>query len=391
MGADRIDTKLRAYWSHRQGLDGRLSGRTACEVLAETGWARSVGGSSPYLTLFARSGIRRAEVDAELAKAKIHELPCARGCTYVTAADDFPLALKVGQDFNAKTEIATARKLGVQDAEIGKLRAAIGKALKDGPLDPDGVRERVGSAARNLGPEGTKKGLSTTLPLALGLMQSAGEIRRLPVNGRLDQQRYKYALWDPNPLAKWKKEMAESFVELARHYFRWIGAASVAEFRWFSGLGVKTAKAATDPLNLVPLTGDLVMLPEERAAFDKFSIPGKPQYCLTGILDNILHLRRVAKSLIAEEDVAKGLAKSSLMELSSHAILDRGRLMGLWDFDPESGDIAWTSFVKKDRALNDAVETMQCYIREDLGDARTFSLDSPKSRTVRLKALRAAG
>jgi hypothetical protein len=42
-------TKLRAWWAHKQGLDGRLDGAGPAQVLATTGWARSVGGSNPYL------------------------------------------------------------------------------------------------------------------------------------------------------------------------------------------------------------------------------------------------------------------------------------------------------------------------------------------------------
>src|SRR5580698_6225065 len=262
-----MDPKLRAWWSHRQGLDGSLAGHTAREVLNLTGWSRSVGGASPYLTLFARAGLRRATVDAELASMKIHELPAARGCTYVVPAEQYALALKVGQNFSAKTEIATAKKLGVTDAEVEKLRAAVLKALDSEPLDTDAIRTKVGNAARNLGPEGVKKGLTTTLPLALGLLQSQGEIRRVPVNGRIDQQRYRYAIWKPNPLEKWKPDMDESFTNLARHYYRWIGAAAISEFQWFSGLGVKAAKIATDPLKLVSLQGDLMAIPEDKAAF----------------------------------------------------------------------------------------------------------------------------
>src|SRR6267378_2964502 len=37
-------SKLRAWWSHRQGLDGSLEGKSAAEVLGRVGWARSVGG-----------------------------------------------------------------------------------------------------------------------------------------------------------------------------------------------------------------------------------------------------------------------------------------------------------------------------------------------------------
>jgi len=68
------DTKLRAWWFHRQGLDGSLSGATPQEVLARAGWSRSVGGSSPYLTLFACAGLSREAVDAAVTSLQIHEL-----------------------------------------------------------------------------------------------------------------------------------------------------------------------------------------------------------------------------------------------------------------------------------------------------------------------------
>src|SRR5205823_2048217 len=114
-------------------------------------------------------------------------------------------------------------------------------ALAKGPMAPDDIREATGSASRNLGEEGKKKGMITTLPLALGLLQTKGDIRRIPINGRLDQQRYQYTLWRPNPLKNFKLSAQEAYVELARRYFRWIGPASAGEFQQFAGLGVKDA------------------------------------------------------------------------------------------------------------------------------------------------------
>jgi hypothetical protein len=359
-----MDTKIRAWWSYRQGLDGSLMGKTAREVLTRTGWSRSVAGASPYLALYARAGLRRAEVDAEMAKLQVHELPSARGCTYIVPAEDFPLALKVGENFSSKTEVAVARKLGVTDAEITKLKSAVLKALNKEPQDPDTLRTAVGNAARSLGPQGVKKGLTTTLPLALGLLQSEGAIRRVPVNGRIDQQRYKYALWKIAPKG--------SFTDLASRYFIWIGAASLSEFQWFSGLGVKAAKEAIGPLNLVPLQADLLIHEQECAEFESFQPPKNPHYVLTGVLDNITHLRRT-------EDAER-----------YHLILDRGSVIGHWHFDPETSTIAWNSSIKKNRALEEAVARTEAFICEDLGDARTFSLDSPKSRVPALTALRKA-
>ena len=385
------DAKLRAWWAHRQGLDGSLTGQSAGEVLARTGWARSVAGAGPYLTLLSRAGLSRAEIDKAVADVAIHELPAARGCTYVLPSADYPLGLKVGQTFT-ENENRVALKLGVTAAEIAKLRAAILKALAEGPLEPDAIRSAVGPAARSLGPEGVKKGITTTLPVALGSMQSEGEIRRISLNGRLDQQRYKYALWKPNPLAGWKSTAEQAFVELARRYFGWTGGASLAEFQWFSGLSGKAAKVAVEPLHLEPLEGERLMLPEDREAFEKFQTPKHPQYAVVSSLDGINQLRRELKSLVAPEDQERvGLeTQKSVVDLSNHAIFDRGRLVGLWAFDTETGTIAWMSFVKPDRAMKDAVAKTEAFVRDELGDARSFSLDSPKSRAPKIAELRKA-
>ena len=383
------ESKLRAWWSQRQGLDGSMQGKSAAEVLARTGWTRSVGGANPYLTLYARAGISREAADAAVASLQIHELPSARNCTYVLPASDFALALKVGQAYSG-AEMKVAAKLGVTEKEVDKLCEAVRKALAGKELDPEGLREAVGKAARSLGPEGQKKGLSSTMPLALGRLQAEGHIRRVPTNGRLDQQRYRYAAWTPNPLDKFKLSAEEAYAELARRYFGWIGPATMAEFQGFSALGVKAAKAAADPLKLVPLSdGDpRLMLPKDREELEAFQPPKQPQYALVSGLDGIFLLRRNLSDVVALADQKRSGAGGALMDLNNNAIVDRGRLVGLWEFDPATESIVWSAFGKPDKALKSAVEATQKYVREQLGDARTFSLDSPKSRAPRIEALR---
>jgi hypothetical protein len=394
---------LRAWWFHRQGLDGACAGRPPGEVLAQTGWARSVGGSAPYLGLHARCGAGRAAIDQAVADLAIHELPSARGCTYVVPAADFALALRLSQDFGPEAEMKVARKLGVTDAEVDRLCTAVLAALAAGPLDPEQLRAATGGAARSLGEAGKKKGLSTTLPLALGRLQCAGEIRRVPINGRLDQQRYRYTLWRPNPLAGSRLSAAEAAVELARRYFSWIGPSSLAAWQEFAGLGVKAARAAIEPLDLVPLAtgagGDGRLLPaEQRAELAGFSPPARPRYALVSSLDGLFLLRHDLAGLLAGDDrerqvpAAKGAAAvGGLTYLPSHGVLDRGRLIGLWEYDPEAGEIVWICFGRADEALRAAVAATAGFIRGDLGDARSFSLDSPQSRIPRLQALRAMG
>jgi hypothetical protein len=379
---------IRAFWSHRQGLDGSLAQSTPAEVLNRSGWARSVAGCGPYLTIQSRAGATRECIDAAVANVLIHELPAARGCTYVVPANDYALALQVGQAFR-EAERKVARGLGVTDAEIDKLSAAILKALAKGPQDTDAIRQAVGGAARSLGEAGKKKGLTTTLPVALGALQAHGEIRRIPINGRLDQQRYQYALWSPNPLAKWTATLDEAHVELAKRYFRWIGPATLAEFQWFSGLSGKAAKTAIAPLNLVPLNlvplEDYLLFPEDLEALRAFKIPKAPQYALVSSLDAITTLRRNVDSLADEGFLTKS---GHVTGVEHHLILDRGRLIGFWDYDTAAEEIVWKAFVPKTAQLEKAVDRTADYIRKELGDARSFSLDSPQSRVGRLAALR---
>jgi len=393
------DATLRAWWFHRQGLDGWLSGTSPAEVLKRTGWARSVAGSGPYLSFFSRAGSSREAVDAAIANREIHELPSARGCTYVLPADDFALGLRVGEEFS-RGDMAVAKKLGVTDKEIVELRSAVLGVLDKGPLTTEEIREATGKAARNLGAEGAKKGMTTTLPLALGGLQASGQIRRIPLNGRLDQQRYRYAIWEPNPLSTYRISAAGSYSELASRYFRWIGPATLSEFRWFSGLGAKTARAAIAALGLVPAEAgsDRMMSTNGRELFHRFKVPPKPAYALLSSLDSLFLLRRnlaalltaaAAKRKVWVERGARELG--SLSDLNSNAIVDRGAIIGLWEYDPEQGAIAWFTFEPADRKLRETVVRTEAFIREQLGDARSFSLDSPRSRAPRIAAIRDAG
>jgi hypothetical protein len=410
-----MDSQLRAWWWHRQGLDGALDGTDPATVLARTGWARSVGGVNPYLTLFARAGTSRERADAALQALEIHELPAARGCTYVVPREHFALALQVGRSA-PEAEVKVVEKLGVPRAEVDRLCAAVLDVVGEHPMDPAELKDALGGAVRNLGEEGRKKGQATTLPVALGLLQAAGEIRRVPVNGRLDQQRYGYVRWHA-PGTGWSDDEARA--ELARLYFDWIGPASMAHFRWFSAFSLATAKKATAGLGLVDVGDGLLALPERAKEYAGYVPPERPAHSLLASIDALILLRRDHPAMLTAEDAARGLPggqrppegvaerspRSSgrtlaaqpaaqlggIADLLDHPIVDRGRLVGLWQYDPDAGVIVWWTFAgRADKALRAAVERTEAYIRDQLGDARSFSLDSPRSRAPRLAALRAA-
>ncbi|GAA1965008.1 DNA glycosylase AlkZ-like family protein [Amycolatopsis minnesotensis] len=392
-----LDT-LRAWWSHRQGLDGSLTGSSPEEVLSRTGWARSVGGCSPYLGLYARAGLDREVVDKAVANLDVHELPSARGCTYILPKADFALGLAVGAGA-PEGELAMASKhLGVTTKEITRLCDSVVSALEAAPepLDAAGLRDVIGDEVRNLGAEGKKRGQTTTLPLALGLLQSHGRIRRVPANGRLDQQRFGYVPWTPSPLDGDGQDAGARRTELAVRYFSWAAPASLKHFCWFSGLTAAAAKKAIEPLDLRPVGDTDLLLPDGLAGeFGKFTVPREPVYALVSGIDGIHLLHRDLGRLVNPEDAERHSpgdkpARTIGDETDPQCpiIVDRGRVVGLWEYDVDANEIVCQAFVKPDAALKKAIADTENYVRDQLGDARMTSLDSPKSRAPRIADLR---
>lgn len=401
VGADGLQAErltpglLRAWAWHKQGLDGSLAGATSEEVLARAGWARSVGGANPYLTLFARAGIRRDQVDQDVLDLKIHELPTARGCAYVLGREDFAWALSLGR--NAEEAFRVLARLGVDRGEITLLEEQILHVLSEaeGPMDPKQLRDELGESVRSLGEEGRKKGASTTLPTALGLLQADGRIRRVPVNGRLDQQRYTYTPWG---LPRSTLGPEDARAELIRRYLGWTGGATLGQSQWFSGFTVaqsKAALAATGAVEVPTLSGGpLWMLPDDVDRLSRFTAPEKEQIQLLAGTDSLVLQRRNSADLFAEADKGRKVLNSTLAlqaDLPDHPILDRGRIIGLWQYDPGKARIAHWLFDGPTPAVARRIAEVEAWIQEDLGDFRSYSLDSPASRQERVDALDAAG
>lgn len=382
--------KLRSFWYERQGLYG-LSGAPAAEVLSRAGWARSVGGSNPYLTFFSRAGIGKAEAEAAVEHQDIQELPSARGCTYYVPKEDYALALKASQGTSEVASLNTAKKwLGFTDADLEALNEKVLSALQSGTQTPRELKERLGDAVRNFGEEGKKRGQTTSLPLALGSLQAHGLIRRRLVNGRLDTQDYAYELWNPSPLDGFALTREEALAKIAGKYFNWIGPASAVHFQWFSGLGVGATKEAMAGLALDEVAPNLLIPADWRDAFEQHQPPTEPHYSLISCIDSLILLRRDFRSMVDETDLQRDIWTSNgLSDLDYNAIVDRGRIVGLWEFDPQAGEIASMLFVEPNEDLRSAIDRTQTFIRDELGDARSFSLDSPKSRQPRIAKLRA--
>jgi hypothetical protein len=313
----------------------------------------------------------------------------------VLPSQDFALGLAVGAGAPEGEIAAAAKHLGVPADEVDRLCVEVVAALDkaDGPLDPAAIKAATGDAVRNLGDAGRKRGVTTTLPLALGILQARGEIRRVPVNGRLDQQRYGYVTWSASPA-----DRETALAELARRYFDWAGPASLKHVRWFAGCTATAAKAAVAELDLVPVPDTDLLLPADlRAEFDAFTRPTNPHYTLVAAIDGIHLLHRDLPRLLDTEDAARpvpagkrGRTLGDEADPPTPVIVDRGRIVGLWEFDPDEGEIVYQAFIPETDDLRAAIDRTQSFVVDQLGDVRSVSLDSPTSRKPRLAALRAA-
>ncbi len=390
-----MDTPTQRAWSwHKQGLDGSLEGSTSAEIFTKAGWARSVGGANPYLTLFSRAGIRRDVADADVAAVRIHELPTARGCTYVLGADDFAWALTLGRAA-ADATVKILDKLGVDRREIDELAAKTLALLQDaasngtGALDPKQLRDSLGDAVRSLGEEGKKKGASTTLPTVLGMLQAGGRIRRVPLNGRLDQQRYAYTFWGLEPAPETTEQARATLME---RYLGWTGGATLKQTQWFTAFTVAQTKAALAAAQAVEVDG-LWLLPADTDERENYTAPREEKIQLLAGTDALFLLRRNAASHFAQDDQDRQLLTQKLAlqaDLPDHPIVDRGLIIGLWQYDPGNKRIAHWLFNEPTTAVMHRIKEVEAFIRDDLGDFRSFSLDSPSSRQKRIDAINAA-
>jgi hypothetical protein len=389
--ADR--TKIRSYLAHRQGLLD-FSNQSNREVLASTGWARSVGGHNIYISLFARNQSDKAQTEQDAKSDEIYEFASARGCTYFLPKEHFQTGIKAGQGFNDASAIRTAKtKLGFTDDDLIKLKNGILKTLEKGALDTNGLKKELGDLVVNFGEAGKKVGQTTSLSLGLLSLQADAKIRRVPPDWRLEAQTYSYKLFEGGPDVGDSYSKEQAYTDLATLFWQWVGIASLAHFQWFSGLGVKASQEATKNLGLVSVEGtDLLIRDHDLDGFRNFEVPGKPSYRLLTALDGLFLHRRDIQDLLDPADSERHVSKGrigSLQDLYNNAIIDRGRIIGLWEFDVPNKELVTALFVPTNTQLESEIKRVEAFIRDALDDCRSFSLDSPKSRQESIDNLRA--
>jgi hypothetical protein len=400
--------RARVHWYERQGLAEPVTGAVD-DVIAATGWLRTLGGADVYIAARARKlGMFRAELDSAKESGRVRVSPAVRGCIYLVPARHAGLALAVAEDQHRKKIDRELEKAGTSVKEVTELGKAVAATLAaKGPLTTDALRKALpDGAVRSLGELGKKAGVSSTLPPTLRELELAGKIERTLEGGRLDTERY---LWRavkqaPNGGSKVPATAEARNAALAELFFGWIGPATIKDFAEWAALSQRDAKLAAEEAPLAPiavegyadealvLASDLPILKEAKAP--------SASVRLLAFEDNYLVLHGGPRFVAAEKHHGrpltpwgnlKGATIGDARHITTRCIVTGQGIGGFWEYDPDAKKVVTLLFEKlsgaqaKELALL-AGETALLF-RDELGHARSFTLDSNDEIRKRAKAL----
>lgn len=403
--------QARAYWFARQGLAVPASAAEApAEVVARTGWLRTVGGADGYIAAHARraDGVdTRADLDAAAARRDLVLTPAVRGCIYIVPRRDAGLALAAAAAQARARTVADAAKAGVAAAELADVGAAVVEALAGGPLSTDGVRRALpDGVVRGLGEAGKRVGVSSPLPPALRLLEFDGRIVRQPEGDRLDTERYRWHLADgpAGPSALDGDGLARA---LAERFFAFAGPATRDDFATWSGLPKRDVDAALTAAAgaLAPVAVDgyaeTAWMPAADLA-DLVAAGPSDRVALLGFEDNFTALHGPIGTVVAprHHDVVVeqwGRLGPTRLGEARHAhrraIVAGGAVAGWWEYDPAAGAVVTATFeplpAAQSAALARAADDVGRLLRDDLGHGRMSSIDSEASVAERAASVQA--
>ncbi|MBK6919142.1 MAG: winged helix DNA-binding domain-containing protein [Deltaproteobacteria bacterium] len=400
----RLDaTAVRRMALGAQGLVTPPPGSLA-QVVAATGYLRTLGGIEAYLALKARRPIiTRATIDLAIGAGELRVMPSVRGCMYLVPESHVDRCLALAESLAHDRDARDAERAGIREAELDQLAAHVLAALREGPATTDALRKRMPEGTvRKLGPEAKKLGVSSPLPLALRRLEFAGAIARAPERDRVDTERYQ---WRKRKGGMTPPANAQLYQGLARAYFAWAAVATVRAFAAWSGLGVRTAEAACAA---IPLTE--VVLDDGRPALaDPEALRAAERavdvVALLPFEDNLVALTGAPGQWIAPEhhDIAVPAigtfaagtsdAQGDAKRMHMRAIVAGDRIVGLWEYDPDRGTIVTRSFGRIDGDHADRIDAaaaaLSAFIRDEVGHGRSFALDTDAALRERVAFLRA--
>jgi hypothetical protein len=277
---------------------------------------------SPYLSAFARTAsFRAADLDRELYdRRSLLRLKCMRGTVFVVPRGLAPVLFAATR---AATISADRRWLAVGREEYERWAPAVLDALAGTTLTAAELRRRLGADDR--------------LPAVISMLCDQARLLRDRPTGSRRSSAFRYRRWDevfPDvDLAAVPEQLAVR--ELVHRYVAAYGPVTVRDVAWWTGLPLRTVRAATDALGaeLVPVrlpgeTADHLMTDQDlaRAQAEPRTAGGPP--VLLPVLDPFLMGYRDRDRFL---DPAHRASVYDPGGNATFTVLIDGRIRGVWD------------------------------------------------------------
>lgn len=409
--------RARAAMAASQGLAAAGDGDPTRLVptIEETGFVRTLGGVDVYLAVRARvPGMARADLDGAVAARTLQVVPAVRGCIYLVPRRDVGLALKVADLLSRSRADREHERAGIRGGELEAVGEAVLALLAEaGALTTDALRRDLPEGTvRSLGEAGKKVGISSTLPPALRRLEFAGGIERLQEGGRLDTERYLWRLPEVDPFAgaSLPEDPIELFARCAEVFFRAAGLGTVKDLACWTGVSQRDAKAALARVAALPVAVEgeeelYFALEEARERLEGGEGEDPPAVALLPFEDNLIALHRGPALLVdpAHHGVevpvwgssTKSAALGEARHMSFRSVVAGGRILGLWEYDPDARAAVVACFAPVAKATRERIEEAAAgtarFLAEEIGHGRSFSLDTDDELRRRAAQLREMG
>jgi hypothetical protein len=377
-------TQTRAHWWQRQALGGTAG--AIANVIGASGWLRTLGGADVYIAARARRpGMKRSELDSAVERGELRVVPAARGCIYLVPSAIVPELMAFNAEDWRKDIEKNLAKIGKTTKVIEALAPTVLDALAK-PLTTDGVRKQLDGKVPSFGEAGKKVGLSSPLPLALRMLEFAGDIERTLEGGKLDSDRY---LWR-KPTGKRKAASKTPFVRVVEAFLGYAGPATTAQIADWSGRSQRDVKAALDTLKATSISiegiGDAWILANDVGALESAEPPRG--IATLAFEDNYLVNHGLAAVASPKHHAIKldiwGSSKPETIGDAEHVlsrtIVVDGLIAGFWEVDPKAKTGVWLTFEPANKALakqlDAATHDTATFLLDEIGHARAYSLDS---------------
>ncbi len=400
--------RARAHWALRQGLSAVLKAPLDT-LLAATGWPRTLGGADVYLAVRARARwTSRSALDAAVTESAVQVVPAVRGCIHLVPRVHVPLALRIAEEQARRRMERELEKADVAWSEIEALGAAVVATLRRGARTTDTLRKELpDGAVRSLGERGRKLGLSSTLPPTLRHLEFLGRVERTLEGGRLDTERYVWRVPARDPFSDHDvpNDAPERNARLADIFLRQSGPSSVGDLAAWAGWSKRDAfdalsRTGAAPVRVEGYADDAFIVQDDVTA-----LRGRPliseRVALLPFEDNFVVQRGGPARLVDPRHHGKkipvwggtkGTTIGDATHMSMRTVVVGDAIAGLWEFESDTGQIVVHTFdvvppkVQKD--IDSTAAETAVFLRDEIGHARSFALDTDETVRERARLLR---